>query len=97
MYKDTDIDLKGKTQTCAHNMFGGWGGGSCLLLKRPVHGPPCVLSVVSFSCPEKITFTIHWYLKYYPCHNEFHNIEVNTLQNDTDVGGLCACRDVIVI
>lgn len=52
---------------------------------------------MSFSCPEKITFTIHWYLKYYPCHNEFHNIEVKTLQNVTEVGGLCACLDVIGI
>lgn len=85
MYKDTDIDLEGKTQTCAHNMFGGKE-----LPQRTVHGPSCVLSVVSFSCPEKITFTIHWYLKYYPCHNEFHNIEVNILQNVTEVGGLCA-------
>uniref|UniRef100_A0A674C4C9 Transmembrane protein 87A-like n=1 Tax=Salmo trutta TaxID=8032 RepID=A0A674C4C9_SALTR len=30
---------------------------------------------VSFGCPEEITFTIQWYLKYYPCHNEFNNIE----------------------
>lgn len=56
---------------------------------------PCVLSVVSFSCPEKITFTIHWYLKYYPCHNEFHNIEVSTLLN-VMVDGPCVCLDLIV-
>ncbi|XP_041803581.1 transmembrane protein 87A isoform X3 [Chelmon rostratus] len=33
------------------------------------------LKVVSFGCPEEVTFTIHWFLKYYPCHNEFNNIE----------------------
>ncbi|CAB1338450.1 unnamed protein product [Coregonus sp. 'balchen'] len=33
------------------------------------------LKVVSFGCPEEVTFTIQWYLKYYPCHNEFNNIE----------------------
>ncbi|KAG7230122.1 hypothetical protein INR49_009842 [Caranx melampygus] len=27
--------------------------------------------IISFGCPEEVTFTIHWYLKYYPCHNEF--------------------------
>ncbi|CAB1313213.1 unnamed protein product [Coregonus sp. 'balchen'] len=31
--------------------------------------------IVSFGCPEEVTFTIQWYLKYYPCHNEFNNIE----------------------
>lgn len=25
-----------------------------------------------------MTLTIHWYLRYYPCHNEFSNIEVST-------------------
>lgn len=46
---------------------------------------PCVyhhlclhLLVVSFGCPVEMFFTIHWYLKYYPCHNEFNNIEVST-------------------
>lgn len=33
------------------------------------------LKVVSYSCPEKVDLTIHWLLKYYPCHNEFNNIE----------------------
>uniref|UniRef100_UPI0037E7AC1C transmembrane protein 87A n=1 Tax=Semicossyphus pulcher TaxID=241346 RepID=UPI0037E7AC1C len=31
--------------------------------------------VMSFGCPEEVTFTVHWYLKYYPCHNEFNNID----------------------
>ncbi|XP_061546628.1 transmembrane protein 87A [Phycodurus eques] len=33
------------------------------------------MKVVSFGCPEDVTFTIQWYLKYYPCHNDFNNIE----------------------
>uniref|UniRef100_A0A3Q2XY90 Transmembrane protein 87B n=1 Tax=Hippocampus comes TaxID=109280 RepID=A0A3Q2XY90_HIPCM len=33
------------------------------------------LKVVSFGCPEEVTFTIQWYLKYYPCHNDFNNID----------------------
>lgn len=33
------------------------------------------LKVVSFGCPEEVSFTVHWLLKYYPCHNEFNNIE----------------------
>ncbi|XP_029691339.1 transmembrane protein 87A isoform X1 [Takifugu rubripes] len=47
-----------------------------LLLRKSMYKDTDIdLEVVAFSCPEKITFTIHWYLKYYPCHNEFHNIE----------------------
>ncbi|CAG09481.1 unnamed protein product, partial [Tetraodon nigroviridis] len=47
-----------------------------LLLRKSMYKDTNIdLEVVFFSCPEKITFTIHWYLKYYPCHNEFHNIE----------------------
>lgn len=33
--------------------------------------------VVSFACPEEVSVTIHWLLKYYPCHNEFNNLEVS--------------------
>ncbi|XP_041105853.1 transmembrane protein 87A isoform X2 [Polyodon spathula] len=33
------------------------------------------LKIQSFSCPEPVTLTIKWYLKYYPCHNEFNNID----------------------
>lgn len=85
MYKDTDIALEGKTQACADNVGGGGRGEAC---RNVLFRPSCVLSVVFFSCPEEITFTIHWYLKYYSCHNEFHNIEVNPLQNVGGGGGL---------
>ena len=37
-----------------------------------------IFLVVSVGCPEEVTLTIHWFLKYYPCHNEFNNIEVST-------------------
>uniref|UniRef100_A0A3Q2WLC1 Transmembrane protein 87B n=1 Tax=Haplochromis burtoni TaxID=8153 RepID=A0A3Q2WLC1_HAPBU len=30
-----------------------------------------------FDCPEEVDVTIHWLLKYYPCHNEYNNIEVS--------------------
>ncbi|XP_042189009.1 transmembrane protein 87A isoform X2 [Callorhinchus milii] len=33
------------------------------------------LRVVSFNCPENITLTVEWYLRYYPCHNEFSNVD----------------------
>ncbi|XP_067092820.1 transmembrane protein 87A isoform X1 [Osmerus mordax] len=47
-----------------------------LLLRKSMYKDTDVqLKVVSFSCPEKVTFTIKWYLKFYPCHNEFNNIE----------------------
>lgn len=36
-----------------------------------------ILLVVRFGCPEEVSLSIHWYLKYYPCHNEFNNIEVS--------------------
>ncbi|XP_072356198.1 transmembrane protein 87A isoform X2 [Scyliorhinus torazame] len=34
-----------------------------------------VLQVVSFKCPEAVSLTVEWYLRYYPCHNEFNNIK----------------------
>ncbi|XP_028325209.1 transmembrane protein 87A isoform X1 [Gouania willdenowi] len=47
-----------------------------LLLRKSMYNNTDIqLKVVSFSCPEEVTFTIHWYLKYYPCHNEFNNLE----------------------
>ncbi|XP_044068931.1 transmembrane protein 87A isoform X2 [Siniperca chuatsi] len=47
-----------------------------LLLRKSMYKDTDIeLKVVSFGCPEEVTFTVHWYLKYYPCHNEFNNIE----------------------
>ncbi|XP_041803579.1 transmembrane protein 87A isoform X1 [Chelmon rostratus] len=47
-----------------------------LLLRKSMYKDTDIeLKVVSFGCPEEVTFTIHWFLKYYPCHNEFNNIE----------------------
>ncbi|KAM8738870.1 transmembrane protein 87A isoform 2-T2 [Acanthopagrus schlegelii] len=47
-----------------------------LLLRKSMYKDTDIeLKVVSFGCPEDGSFTIHWYLKYYPCHNEFNNIE----------------------
>lgn len=36
-----------------------------------------LFAVASFGCPEEVTFTIRWFLKHYPCHNEYNNIEVS--------------------
>ncbi|XP_047458991.1 transmembrane protein 87A isoform X1 [Mugil cephalus] len=33
------------------------------------------LSVFSFDCPEMVNLTIRWYLKHYPCHNDYNNID----------------------
>ncbi|XP_019953010.1 transmembrane protein 87A isoform X2 [Paralichthys olivaceus] len=46
-----------------------------LLRKSMFKDTDIELKVLLFGCPEEVTFTIHWYLKYYPCHNEFSNIE----------------------
>ncbi|XP_029962343.1 transmembrane protein 87A isoform X2 [Salarias fasciatus] len=47
-----------------------------LLLRKSMYANTNIqLKVVSFGCPEEMDITIHWYLKYYPCHNEFNNIE----------------------
>lgn len=45
---------------------------------KHVHTCVFLLQVLSFDCPERTELTIHWYLRYYPCHNEFSNIEVST-------------------
>ncbi|XP_039995437.1 transmembrane protein 87A isoform X2 [Xiphias gladius] len=47
-----------------------------LLLRKSMYKDTDIeLKVVSFGCPEEVTFTIHWFLKYHPCHNAFNNIE----------------------
>ncbi|KAG9275012.1 transmembrane protein 87B isoform X1 [Astyanax mexicanus] len=47
-----------------------------LLLKKSMYKNTHIqLKVTSFHCPEEVHFNISWYLKYYPCHNEFNNIE----------------------
>ncbi|XP_051233279.1 transmembrane protein 87A [Dicentrarchus labrax] len=47
-----------------------------LLLKKSMYKDTDIeLKIESPGCPEEVTFTIHWYLKYYPCHNEFNNVE----------------------
>ncbi|XP_054655543.1 transmembrane protein 87A isoform X1 [Dunckerocampus dactyliophorus] len=46
-----------------------------LLRKSMFKDTDIELKVVSFGCPDEVTFIIHWYLKYYPCHNDFNNID----------------------
>ncbi|KAM3606134.1 uncharacterized protein V6R79_011347 [Siganus canaliculatus] len=47
-----------------------------LLLRKSMYKDTDIsMKVESVSCPEELAFTIHWYLKFYPCHNEFNNIE----------------------
>lgn len=83
MYKDTDIELKGiyffflfflhrsKMKLNKH-IYLLW------LLLTAYWGKVFILLVVtSFGCPKEVTFTIQWFLKHYPCHNEYNNIEVS--------------------
>ncbi|KAK3554667.1 hypothetical protein QTP70_032675 [Hemibagrus guttatus] len=47
-----------------------------LLLKKSMYKDTDIqLKVSSFNCPTEVSFGIRWYLKFYPCHNEFSNIE----------------------
>ncbi|XP_059421693.1 transmembrane protein 87A-like [Carassius carassius] len=47
-----------------------------LLLRKAMYKDTDIrLRVSSFSCPEEVRFSIQWFLKYYPCHNEYNNIE----------------------
>ncbi|MCI4376697.1 hypothetical protein PGIGA_G00191390 [Pangasianodon gigas] len=47
-----------------------------LLLKKSMYKDTDIqLRVSSFNCPAEVSFGIRWYLKFYPCHNEFSNIE----------------------
>ncbi|XP_075874943.1 transmembrane protein 87A isoform X1 [Nelusetta ayraudi] len=46
-----------------------------LLRKSMYEGTDIELKVLSVSCPERMDIAIQWYLRYYPCHNEFLNIE----------------------
>ncbi|MBN3298430.1 TM87A protein, partial [Amia calva] len=47
-----------------------------LLLRKSLFSNTDIkLKVKSFNCPDAVKFTIKWYLKYYPCHNEFNNVD----------------------
>ncbi|XP_036429518.1 transmembrane protein 87A isoform X1 [Colossoma macropomum] len=46
-----------------------------IVRKSMYKGTNIQLRVASFSCPEEVSFTIRWYLKCYPCHNEYVNVE----------------------
>ncbi|KAL2082991.1 hypothetical protein ACEWY4_020764 [Coilia grayii] len=46
-----------------------------LLIRKSMYTGTDIRLKVSCSCPEEIKFTIRWYLKFYPCYNEFNNIE----------------------
>ncbi|KTG14402.1 hypothetical protein cypCar_00022533 [Cyprinus carpio] len=47
-----------------------------LLLRKAMYKNTDIqLRVASFGCPEEVMFSIQWFLKYYPCHNEYNNIE----------------------
>ncbi|XP_012714663.2 transmembrane protein 87A isoform X2 [Fundulus heteroclitus] len=51
-------------------------GSRPLILKKAMYkDTDVVLKVVSCSCTMKVNFTIHWFLKYHPCYNEYNNIE----------------------
>ncbi|XP_047208240.1 transmembrane protein 87A isoform X1 [Girardinichthys multiradiatus] len=51
------------------------GSQPLILQKAMFKDTDVVLKVVSFRCPKKVEFTIHWVLKYHPCYNEYNNIE----------------------
>ncbi|XP_029926284.1 transmembrane protein 87A isoform X2 [Myripristis murdjan] len=47
-----------------------------LLLRKSMYKATDIkMKVLPPGCPEEVKFTIQWYLKFYPCHNEFNNIE----------------------
>uniref|UniRef100_A0AAY4E1L3 Transmembrane protein 87B n=1 Tax=Denticeps clupeoides TaxID=299321 RepID=A0AAY4E1L3_9TELE len=58
--------------------------------KSMYKGTDIKLKVSTLGCPEPVKFTVRWYLKYYPCHNEFNNIEVSMLI----VYGSCKERNI---
>lgn len=75
MYEDTDIQLKGKMKKVFSSPMAKqlWPFSLCHAYCHCFRH--CI--VLSFHCPDEVNVTIHWLLKYYPCHNEFNNIEVS--------------------
>uniref|UniRef100_A0A8C6V1G4 Transmembrane protein 87B n=1 Tax=Neogobius melanostomus TaxID=47308 RepID=A0A8C6V1G4_9GOBI len=73
--------LNSLNSSCAAPERGVWkvtvvNSSEPLLIRKSMYNNTDIqLKVGSFSCPEKVNLTIHWLLKYYPCHNEFNNIE----------------------
>ncbi|XP_030628155.1 transmembrane protein 87A [Chanos chanos] len=49
---------------------------SPLFLRKAMYNNTDIkLKVTSFGCEKEVMFTVSWHLTYYPCHNEFNNIE----------------------
>ncbi|KAF7660612.1 hypothetical protein LDENG_00278900 [Lucifuga dentata] len=77
----TAVLLTNTSMVCAAPETGVWkitvvNTSRPLLLRKSMYrGTDIEMKVVSFGCPEEVTFTIHWFLKYYPCHNDFNNID----------------------
>ncbi|KAG7275659.1 hypothetical protein CRUP_009625 [Coryphaenoides rupestris] len=49
------------------------------MLKKSMYKDTDIQLKVVGDCSETMTFTIHWYLKFYRCHNDFRNIEDDDL------------------
>lgn len=85
MYEGTDIELKGRIFQSS---------SSYVIEIRFASITNCVflLQVLSVSCPKRMDIAIQWYLRYYPCHNEFLNIEVSA--RDFSRWRLCSKSDL---
>ncbi|XP_063048043.1 transmembrane protein 87A isoform X2 [Engraulis encrasicolus] len=46
-----------------------------MLIRKSMYTGTDIRLKVTAHCPEDVTFTIRWYLKFYPCHNDFNNLE----------------------
>uniref|UniRef100_A0A3B3RZH8 Transmembrane protein 87B n=1 Tax=Paramormyrops kingsleyae TaxID=1676925 RepID=A0A3B3RZH8_9TELE len=51
------------------------GSTPILLTKSMYTGTDIKMKIKSFECPGEMKFTIGWFLEYYPCHNQYKNID----------------------
>ncbi|XP_038600926.1 transmembrane protein 87B-like [Tachyglossus aculeatus] len=66
----------------------GYGSKPLIFRKTVFNSTEIKLKINSFSCPDPVSFTVEWFLKYHACRNEFIHLgdmlEKNTITGDKD-------------
>ncbi|XP_038599208.1 transmembrane protein 87B isoform X2 [Tachyglossus aculeatus] len=72
----------------------GYGSKPLIFRKTMFNSTEIKLKINSFSCPDPVSFTIEWFLKYHACHNEFIHLE-DMLGKNPITGDKDFCADYL--
>ncbi|XP_078254924.1 transmembrane protein 87B [Rhinoraja longicauda] len=71
----SDVCVQAVPEAGSWSQTVGQSHKSLVFTKTMFNKTDIALQVVSFKCTEEVLLIVEWYLRYYPCHNEFNNIE----------------------